>query len=350
MKPASLSRRGFLTAGVAAGMSSMLPARGSGQERRITAVAFPGPYEEAARTLPGPLFSRNTGAQITIAPVLAQEAMAKVMAARARPPFDVVILDEATYLDYIRSDVFEKIPPDKVRNLGDVAKGFGDERGLGVFVAAHLIGLAYNPKTVKPPPTSWLDLWKPEFKGRVGITGMGSGLGTIFMVEIAKIHGGSEKNMEPAFAALRKLLPSVGATAPNPGALAALFQQGQIDVSYNFLSAVEPLRARGVDIALTRPKEGWIILRNSMHIVKNTVSADLAAAYIDANLDPGVQSRMARAPYFVFPTNQKVEFGPDLERYVKNHAELASHTVTDWTVINPQRKELIDRFNREIRG
>ena len=51
------------------------------------------------------------------------------------------------------------------------------------------------------PPTSWEDLWKPEYKGRVGITGMASSLGTAFMVEIAKLNGGSETNVEPAFAA-----------------------------------------------------------------------------------------------------------------------------------------------------
>jgi putative spermidine/putrescine transport system substrate-binding protein len=344
-----ISRRQILLTG-AASTALVMTGRPGAAQQRITATAFPGPYEEAARKLPGALFTKTTGAEIGIQPVLAQEAMAKVTASRANPPYDVVILDEATYLDSIKSDPFETIPAAKMKNLANVASGFGDARGTGVFVAAHIIGIAYNPKTVKTPPSSWLDLWKPEFKGRVGITNLGSGLGMGFLVEVAKLHGGSASNMDPAFAALKRLLPNVAATAPNPGALAALFQQGQIDISYNFLSAIEPLRARGVDVALARPKEGFILIRNSMHIVKNTRSLDLAAAYIDINLDPEVQAAMGRTPYVVFPTNKTVPFGPDLAPYAKDHAALAANTITDWATINPQRRELIDRFNREVRG
>jgi putative spermidine/putrescine transport system substrate-binding protein len=275
--------------------------------------------------------------------------MAKILASRSNPPYDVVILDEATYLDSLKSDVFETIQAQHIKHLANIAAGFGDARGTGVFVAAHIIGLAYNPKTVKTPPSSWLDLWKPEFKGRVGITNLNSGLGVAFLAEIAKLHGGNEANMDPAFDALKKLLPNVAATAPNPGALAALFQQGQIDISYNFLSAIEPLRVRGVDVALARPKEGFILLRNSMHIVKNTRTPELAAAYINANLDPEVQAAMGRLPYVVFPTNKTVPFGPDLEPYAKDHVALAANTITDWATIQPQRRSLVDRFNREIR-
>lgn len=344
-----VSRRAVLSAGLAVGGLALANRNLFAQTRRITATAFPGPYEEAARRLPGALFTRQTGAEIGIQPVLAQEAMAKVVASRGNPPYDAVILDEATYLDSLKLDVFEPLPAAKMKHLADIASGFGDSRNMGAFVAAHVIGIAYNPKTVKTPPTSWLDLWKPEFKGRVGITTLGSGLGMAFLVEIAKLHGGSAANMEPAFAAMRKLLPSVAATAPNPGAFAAMFQQGQIDIAYNFLSAIEPLRARGVDVALTRPKEGFILLRNSMHIVKGSKAPDLAASYIDANLDPDVQSGMGRLPYMVFPTNRKVAFSPDLVPYAKDQAALSSNTITDWNAINPQRRELIERFNKEIR-
>ena len=349
MRSRSTSRRRAIAAGLALGGLALVSGNTRAQARRITATAFPGPYEEAARRLPGALFTRLSGAEIGIRPVLAQEAMAKVVASRGNPPYDVVILDEATYLDSIRLDVFEPIPAAQMKHLADVASGFGDSRNMGVFVAAHVIGIAYNPKTIKTPPTSWLDLWKPEFKGRVGITNLGSGLGVAFLVEIAKLHGGSESNMDPAFVAMRKLLPNIAAAAPNPGALAALFQQGQIDIAYNFLSAVEPLRVRGVDVALTRPKEGFILLRNSMHIVKGSKAPDLAAAYIDANLDPEVQAGMGRLPYVVFPTNRKVAFGPDLTRYAKDQAALMSNTITDWNTINPQRRDLVERFNREIR-
>jgi len=45
------------------------------------------------------------------------------------------------------------------------------------------------------------------------------------------MNGGSESNIEPGFKALNDLKPNLAAVAANPGALATLFQQGQVDIS-----------------------------------------------------------------------------------------------------------------------
>jgi hypothetical protein len=44
---------------------------------------------------------------------------------------------------------------------------------------------------------------------------------TVWMAEMARLHGGSETNLDPAFAWLKKLVPNIGAIAAsgNPGAL-----------------------------------------------------------------------------------------------------------------------------------
>ena len=76
-----------------------------------------------------------------------------------------------------------------------------------------------NTDQVKPGSvTSWNDLLKPEYKGRVGLASMGSTLVSAWMAEIARLNGGSAENLEPAFAYVKKLMPNVGAVAANPGA------------------------------------------------------------------------------------------------------------------------------------
>ena len=62
---------------------------------------------------------------------------------------------------------------------------FVDPRGLGVFISAQIIGIAYNPEKIKTPPRSWNDLLKPEYKGRVGLSNMAGTLVQAWMVEIA---------------------------------------------------------------------------------------------------------------------------------------------------------------------
>jgi putative spermidine/putrescine transport system substrate-binding protein len=90
------------------------------------------------------------------------------------------------------------------------------------------VGLTYNPEKIKTPPTSWRDLWKPEFKGRVGITTLNSTLGTGWLVEVAKMYGGSESNVEPGFKAINELKPNLAAVAANPGALATPWRSREL--------------------------------------------------------------------------------------------------------------------------
>jgi putative spermidine/putrescine transport system substrate-binding protein len=214
----------------------------------------------------------------------------------------------------------------------------------------QVVGLTYNPETVKTPPTSWADLWKPEFKGKVGITNLNSTLGTGFMVEIAKMHGGSEKDIEPAFKQIAALKPSLAAVASNPGALASLFQQGQIDISPGNFNAIQILKAQGVPVEFVAPKEGAIAFKTTMHITRNSPNPELAFKLIEAALSPEVQTQLMEAPYLVVPTNSKVAMKGEIAKVLaKDQDDMAKKFVfQDWKTINLGRSAWIDRFNREI--
>src|SRR5207302_9891555 len=111
-----------------------------------------------------------------------------------------------------------------------------------------------------------------------------------FMVEIAKMHGGSEANIDSAFKAIEDLKPNLAAVAANPGALATLFQQGQIDISPGNFNAIQILKARGVAVEFVAPKEGAIAFKTTIHVVKNSPNKDLAFKLIEAALSPEVQT------------------------------------------------------------
>ncbi|MEP9380603.1 extracellular solute-binding protein [Aquabacter sp. CN5-332] len=349
---ASISRRRFLASGAAAALAPGLLSGLSGRARAassLVATTYPGTWDVAQRQILLPAFAAATGASVALQPVLALDAVAKIVASKANPPYNVVLMDEGPYLAALDMGIFALLPKDRIRNLASLPERFIDPNGRGAFVSVQVMGIVYNPIAIKTPPTSWLDLWKPEYKGRVGITGLGSSLGSAWMVEIAKLHGGSESNMDPAFEALKKLLPNVGAVAPNPGALATLFQQGQVDISFNYLNAILPLAQRGADIAIARPESGWVLVRNSLHVIENSKELDLCYAYIDTALSDGVQGRMAAAPNFLAPTNKTVTFGSELQKVAKDDQELAKLTLIDWKALNPQRSALIERFNKEVR-
>ncbi|CAO3380876.1 ABC transporter substrate-binding protein [Azospirillum argentinense] len=346
----TLDRRQILAAGLTLGAMSLFPGMSWAQARKLVFATFTGSWEEAHRDVIVPHFRKATGnADIALDPMLSVDMIAKVSAAKANPPIDVMLMDPGPRLSVIGQDLAAPFPVADSKNYQDLLPVAQLPEGPGIFFQA--VGITYNPEKVKTPPISWDDLWKPEYKGRVGITNMNSTLGTAFMVELAKTRGGSESDIEPAFAALKELQPNLGAVAPNPGALATLFQQGQIDISPGNFNAIQILRARGVPVEFAKPKTGTIAFLTTAHITKNSPNAKLAAALIESAMAPEVQTKLMQAPFFVIPTNSKVQMDGDIARMIaKDQEELkASFVFHDWSVINQNRAGWIERFNKEIK-
>ena len=340
-------RRDFLKAGIAGGALALLPRRARAADPLVVAT-FPGTWNEAHRDVLGPYFRKKTGADVTQTILLATDQVAKLEAARGKPPFDVAIMDEGPLLDAVKAGVIEKYPVDKSPNYKDLVPAF--QEPWGPKISLQVIGIGFNPKKIKERPKSWNDLFNPAYKGRVGLTALNSTLGMAFMVDLAKTRGGSESDIEPAFKALKELLSSVGAISANLGAHAALFQQEQIDIApYNF-NFVQTLKEKGVDIDFATLDTGIPAWRTSLHLVKNAVQPDLAVQYIDAHLAPDLQEDLERAPYWVIPTNSKVPLkGEIVKQVAKTQDDLAKLKYLDWPKINEHRSEWIDRFNRDIK-
>jgi putative spermidine/putrescine transport system substrate-binding protein len=343
-------RRRLLQGIASAGGVAALGGPAFGQQRTIAASSFAGAWEQALRTILVPAYQKATGAGINLVVSNPADTISKLIASRGgSAPFDVVLLDEGPSLTVPQEEVFERIPVERMPNLKDLPKKFIDSRGYSVYCSAQIIGIAYNTEKIKTPPRSWNDLLRPEFKGRVGLAAMAGTMTQAWMAEIAKLNGGSEANLEPAFQFVKKLLPSVSAITPTPGALAALFQQGQVDIAVHYNNNVGDLQSKGVPIALAKPDTGFVVLRSTMHITKNTKHADLAAAYINAAVSVEVQSKMSAAPYHFVPTNSKVPFSGGLRALAKDMNEIESFSQVDWAKLNPRRLEYIERFNREIK-
>jgi putative spermidine/putrescine transport system substrate-binding protein len=347
----NLSRRSLLATGSAAFAAASLGLpTGSRAATSIVATTYPGSFDEAFKAVVGPAFAQASGGSVTFTPLLGVDQIGKIQASRNSPPFDVVLFDEGPLIPAIESGVLEKFPSGQSKTFADIPEAFRHPDGYAPVITVQLIGIAYNPKKVKTPPTAWEDLWNPEYKGRVGITGLGSSLGTAFMVEIAKLNGGSATNIEPAFEAIKKLLPNVGAIAPSPGALAALFQQGEIDIAFNYWNNVALLAAKGVDIAFAKPKSGAIVIRSSAQIVKNNQDPKLVLDYLDTVMSVDVQKGLEASPWVMMPTNKKVPLsGANLTVASSVDDLVANNVLLDWTQFQPLRGEWITRFSREVK-
>jgi putative spermidine/putrescine transport system substrate-binding protein len=315
----------------------------------LVAATFGGTWANVQKQVLAPYFSKRSGATVVQSPMLATAQIAKLTAAKGgQPPFDVAMLDEGPALEAIDAGLIAKYDPAKSPNFANLYPQFKDAYGPAITMQA--IGIAYNPKTVKTPPTSWADLWKPEYKGRAAITSLASTLGLAFLLDINRLEGGNESNMEPAFKKLKTLLPNLAAVSANFGAHGALFQQGEVDIGVQNFNFAEELKAKGVPIEFVRVSTGTPAWKTTMHVVKGALKPDLAHMYIDSQLAPEVQSTMQKSPWNVIPTSSKVPYeGLVATKIAKTPADLEKMVFFDWKKVNKGRAAWTQQFNREIR-
>ena len=316
----------------------------------IVMSSYGGQLDEPFRWFLADPFERRTGARVTLVPSLSLEVLAKIKASPDTPPFDVIVLDEGPHLQAAADGVVQRIDEKVVPNLAQVYPAYQRvTHGFGVPQAYSVVGLAYNTKKVKTPPTSWRDLFKPEFKGQVGVVNLNSSLGVAFLVMLAQLNGGGEDNIEPGFATFKDLMGSVSAVAPRPGALAALFERDEVAIGPLWNNTILTLREKGLPVDWVVPKEGAIVVMSVMNVVTNTKQPQLAAQFTNDAISKDYQLRAAVPPYFFGPTNSSVNLPAALRRYLPTRPEEVARLLSlDWTMINRNRQAWTDRFNREF--
>ncbi len=333
------TRRALLAASLAAPFLAERPARAAGS---LTAAIYPGAWEDAYRAVVVPALKAGHGTDVAFEALFAVDEIAKARAARGNPSFDVFLLDPGPRASGIEFNLYEPFDAKRLTQADKVPPSLVDQHGIAV--AAQVVGIAYNPKKVARP-AGWKDLFKPEFVPHLGLTGFQTTFGTMCMIEIAKAFGGSETDVEPAFAAIGKILPQVAAVA-TPAALPGLFQQGQVDVMYINTQTVTALQQRGVDIEFVVPDTGGSAFVTTMHIAKGARNVQQAYEYLDTVLSTPVQAELAGKPYYLTPVNKDVDPGPGVP--MRSVADLDKFNTYDWARINPLRARWIDRFNKEM--
>ena len=337
-----LTRRTLMGAALGTLGTAGLPLRAARAAGSMTAAVYPGGWDEGLRAVLAPALKQAHGVDVAFEPLFAVDQIAKARAARGMAPFDVFVLDPGPRVSGIDLNLFEPFDATRLSNRDKLPVGYADASGAGV--AAQVVGIAYNPKKVAKP-AGWRDLFKPEFARHLGLTGFGTTFGTISWIEMAKTVGGSETDVEPLFAELRKILPLVPAVA-QPAAMPGLFQQGQIDIMYTNTYTVTLLKSRGVDIEFAVPETGAAAFGTTMHIARGSKNIEQSYQYIDTMISTPVQAALSQAPYFFVPVNTGVQPGADVP--MRSIDELKNFVTHDWSKINPLRARWIDRFNREM--
>ena len=157
------------------------------------------------------------------------------------------------------------------------------------------------------------------------------------------LNGGSAANLDPGFAALKRLEKVKVYRGVTQGH--AMFQQGEVDAGLFYGHRAQQLIDQGVKIATASPKEGLWGQRTGAQIPKTVTRPELSDAWIDMTLSAPFQEAFAALLYS--PTNTTVSVPPELRaKLVMGEARVAPLKYPDWPVINPQRDELLTKWTQ----
>lgn len=200
--------------------------------------------------------------------------------------------------------LFEPLDLAQLPNFNNLFEPFKTIRGARVndqqfclpFAWGNVI-LMYNADVVKEAPTSWLDMLKPEFTGKVGLAAEMSHLVIPFTMAVAKTQNATritQAVLDEVYATLTKIKKEQARSiAPSFGDLAQQFASGEIVIA----PAWEPVAVWAGDKApplkWSFPIEGSFSFIDNMALVKDAPHKDAAYKLLNQSLSPEAQAQAA---------------------------------------------------------
>lgn len=316
----------------------------------LVVTSYGGTWEEFLRKDILPDFEKQTGAKVELAVGLSKDWMAKLRAAgKGNPPYDVVIANETWVSGGRAEGHFMSLPADKIPALKDIHPALRNKDDNGVLGLLNPLGIAYRTDLVKNPPKSWKDLWKPEYKGKLGIYSINNSAAPMFLMLLGKIYANDPKNMDVAFEKVKALKPFK--QTDFSGDMEKLLTQGEVEIGILDAPAAARLKKQGVKVEFVIPEEGMFMFEQSMNMTAGSKVKDLAAAFIQYMLSEPVQTKWAGA-YYVTPGNTRVKIEGELKGLIPVTANQVDKIHQwDWNWVNGGAKDkMIERWNKEISG
>jgi spermidine/putrescine-binding protein len=217
--------------------------------------------------------------------------------------FDVAAVDNRYVPRLVEDGLIDALDPSRIPNLAHVFPRFrrlGQDESGRTWSAPYIWGrhpMTYNAAFVRDPPTTWLDVTRPEFHGRVAmIDGFvnqlvvwGRVLGYPDPVSI------TQEELHAAAELAAHVKREAGARIVRWDELPGLLATGEAWVATAGWEAVRRFAARlGADVRLVYPALEAYPWLDSWCLGRDAPNAELAHAWIDWMLSPAAQRAVTR--------------------------------------------------------
>jgi putative spermidine/putrescine transport system substrate-binding protein len=234
-------------------------------------------------------FSKEFGCDINISAGESAAQMVRVRAEKDSPTFDFIHIQQNAAMQLGSIGLLEEWTEDKIPNVKDVHPAFKNPYHAGKVVAPY--GIAFNAKTAPKKVTSWLDLWDPAFKGRVGIPKW-PWVGETWFHAVNKVLGGTEENVTPGIEKCRQLMrENKGIIIDSVEHAKNLFVSGEIWIAPYYTARTKQAVDAGAPLEFVFPKEGGLGWYFATAMIKGRPkeSRDMGFKFANYTLDPKKQ-------------------------------------------------------------
>lgn len=257
----------------------------------------------------GPMFEKKFGTKVTFTVDTSGPALAKVRAEGSSPRTCVLWTIPTIQTEGERLGLYEKLDYAKLPNLKDVDSSLVDPENFAVPKSVDYIGITYNEKIFAlkgfTPPTSWPDLFKPEYKGRMALESPADSYGQVTVAGLAAVmekspdQRGANAVMDRVVKAGQDIL-----WGSSPAAMTQLLTQTDVWIAAFSSSYVWQAIDSGAPLKFVHPKEGSFPVASHWAIIKNCPNQKAAYDWVNWHISPEIQALEAEA-VSRFPVNQK---------------------------------------------
>lgn len=316
----------------------------------LRATHFGGPFQ-ILRDIIGEPFEAAKLGKVTYDVETSPTAITKMQAQRGDPPFDVVMMSRSFALRALNGGLLTKIGASDFAEVPNLKEGAIAPSGSGVALMFDAMDIMIDTKQVKQPLTSWLDLWRPEFKGKLMLPAAFNGAATfVFIGCIARAIGGdvkSEAAVNEAFARLKALKPNVRGFYSDGNQPMEVIERGDIAVAPQFAIRIANLARKVPHISKVTPKEGVCAVPYDLCITAGNKQTALAKTYINFSLSETVQGKVMQN-LLATPSRKNVSASAEVQRLVTTDAR--SMWFMDEEFSAGKQREWLDRYTREVQS
>lgn len=281
-----------------------------------------------------------------------EELLAKIQAGGAQ--YDVIQPSDYMVATMLKLDLLEELNMKNIPNAKNIvstlkAPAYDPKGNHSIVYTWGITGIVYNKKFVKEAPTSWEDLWKEDYSGRVILLNDNR---EVFGMALKK-NGYSNNSVVPAeldkaFADLKALAPSVLAYDTDTIKQKFIAEEAWIgtmwsgDASYTLKD--------NKDIGFVVPKEGATIWADTFAIPKGAKHKELAEKFINFIYEPKVSAKNYEYIGYNDPNEKAKEFHtPEFNNDPMLKIGFENIDKGEWLIDIGEGLKLYDRYWTELK-